>query len=118
MTERSATHLVLIPSYNPGPVVYETVRGARGQWEPVWVIVDGSTDGTAAGLAAMARADPGLRVVVLPANRGKGAAVLHGITRGAGRGFHPRAHHGFRRPASGRQHPGVHGGFARRAARP
>jgi glycosyltransferase involved in cell wall biosynthesis len=50
MARRSRTHLVLIPSYNPGPKVYETVRAARGQWGPVWVIVDGSDDGTAAEL--------------------------------------------------------------------
>ena len=43
----SATHLVLIPSYNPGPKVFETVRAARAQWTPVWVVVDGSTDGSA-----------------------------------------------------------------------
>jgi hypothetical protein len=40
----SATHIVLIPSYNPGPKVYETVRPALRCWNPVWVIVDGSTD--------------------------------------------------------------------------
>jgi len=87
MTDRSATHLVLIPSYNPGPAVYETVRAARERWNPVWVVVDGSDDGTAEGLADRARDDAGLRVVVLPANRGKGAAVLHGITLAAAEGY-------------------------------
>lgn len=87
MTQRSATHLVLIPSYNPGPVVYETVRAARRYWEPVWVIVDGSDDGTAGRLAEMARADAGLRVIVLAANGGKGAAVLHGVTIAAAEGY-------------------------------
>jgi len=43
----SNSHLVLIPSYNPGSKALETVRAARAQWEPVWVIVDGSTDGSA-----------------------------------------------------------------------
>ena len=87
MSGRSTTHLVLIPSYNPGPAVYETVRAAREQWDPVWVIVDGSDDGTAEGLADRARDAAGLRVVVLPANRGKGAAVLHGITLAAAEGY-------------------------------
>ncbi len=87
MPERSATHLVVIPSYNPGAKVYDTVRAAREQWEPVWVVVDGSTDGTAEGLQALAAADPGLRVVVLPQNRGKGAAVLQGISLAAAQGF-------------------------------
>ena len=44
MADRSTTHLVLIPSYNPGPKVYETVLAALEQRTPVWVIVDGSTD--------------------------------------------------------------------------
>jgi glycosyltransferase involved in cell wall biosynthesis len=83
----SPTHLVLIPSYNPGGKVYETVRAARAQWSPVWVVVDGSTDGTAAGLEEMARRDPELRVIVLPKNGGKGAAVLQGIERAAAQGF-------------------------------
>ena len=79
MSAPSSTHLVLIPSYNPGPKVYETVRCARAQWTPVWVVVDGSTDGSAERLAGMAAQDPGLRVLSLPRNRGKGAAVLHGV---------------------------------------
>jgi glycosyltransferase involved in cell wall biosynthesis len=83
----SASHLVLVPSYNPGPQVYETVRAARAQWAPVWVVVDGSTDGTADGLKEMAETDPGLRVVVLPENGGKGAAVLHGLDLAAQQGF-------------------------------
>lgn len=81
------THLVLIPSYNPGPKVYDTVRAARAQWTPVWVVVDGSTDDSAAGLQAMAADDAGLRVIVLPRNVGKGAAVLHGIDLAAAQGF-------------------------------
>src|SRR6202022_1295155 len=58
--ERSRTHLVLIPSYNPGPKVFATVRDALDQWSPVWVVVDGSTDQTTQGLLAMAAAEPGL----------------------------------------------------------
>ncbi|KXB29617.1 glycosyl transferase family 2 [Dechloromonas denitrificans] len=87
MPETSATHLVLIPSYNPGPKVLATVRAARAQWTPVWVVVDGSTDGSAAQLQALAAEDAGLRVIVLPENRGKGAAVLEGITQAAAAGF-------------------------------
>ncbi|MEW6707110.1 MAG: glycosyltransferase family 2 protein [Pseudomonadota bacterium] len=83
----SRTHLVLIPSYNTGPKVYETVREARAHWNPVWVVVDGSSDGTADGLQRMAEADPGLRVWVLPRNQGKGAAVLHGLRQAQAEGF-------------------------------
>jgi glycosyltransferase involved in cell wall biosynthesis len=83
----STTHLVLIPSYNPGVKLDETVRGALAQWAPVWVVVDGSTDGSAARLLAMAADDDRLRVLVLPRNVGKGAAVLHGIEQAAAQGF-------------------------------
>lgn len=87
MISASTTHFVLIPSYNPGEKVYETVRAARQYWCPVWVVVDGSTDGTAAGLQAMAEQDDGLRVIVLAHNQGKGAAVLHGVNLAAEAGY-------------------------------
>ncbi len=83
----SATHLVLIPSYNTGPKVFETVRAARAQWNPVWVVTDGSTDGTPGRLAEMAAADPGLKLIALPVNNGKGAAVLHGLRLAQAAGF-------------------------------
>ena len=87
MAERSKTHLVLIPSYNPGAKVYETVRGALRQWSPVWVVVDGSDDGTPEGLQRLAEEEPDLRVIVVERNAGKGAAVLHGVTQAAAEGF-------------------------------
>lgn len=79
MPDVSRTHLVLIPSYNTGERLFSTVRAARAQWNPVWVVVDGSTDGTGERLQEIAASDPGLRVWVLPENQGKGAAVLHGL---------------------------------------
>jgi glycosyltransferase involved in cell wall biosynthesis len=83
----SGTHLVLIPSYNTGPQVLQTVREARANWSPVWVVVDGSTDGTDALLLDVARSDPSLEVLILTANQGKGAAVLHGLQEASRRGF-------------------------------
>jgi glycosyltransferase involved in cell wall biosynthesis len=87
MTATSRTHLVLIPSYNTGDKVLETVRDARKAWEPVWVVVDGSTDGTAQRLQSLAATDSGLKVFVLPRNCGKGAAVLHGLREADAHGF-------------------------------
>jgi len=84
---RSATHLVLIPSYNPGLRLAETVRAARAHWDPVWVVVDGSTDGSVALLEELARGDPGLRVLIRPQNGGKGAAVLDGLTAASSEGY-------------------------------
>ncbi len=83
----SRTHLVLIPSYNTGPKVLETVQQALAQWAPVWVVVDGSTDGTDALLLAMATREPQLKVWVLQPNQGKGAAVLHGLELAAQAGY-------------------------------
>ena len=83
----SATHLVLIPSYNPGSIVVETVRAARQYWNPVWVVVDGSTDESPALLQDMAQNDDGLRILTLPRNNGKGAAVLHGLQQAKQLGY-------------------------------
>ncbi|MBD0270310.1 MAG: glycosyltransferase family 2 protein [Acetobacteraceae bacterium] len=80
-------HLVLIPSFNTGAKLAETVRAARAQWPDVWVVVDGSTDGSGEALRAEAAGDPGLRVLALPENRGKGAAVLHGLREATAAGF-------------------------------
>lgn len=79
--------LVLIPSFNSGAQLFETVRAARARWPDVWVVVDGSTDGSGEALRAAAAADPGVRVLALPENRGKGAAVLHGLREAAAAGF-------------------------------
>ncbi|WP_038208967.1 glycosyltransferase family 2 protein [Xenophilus azovorans] len=83
----SRTHLVLIPSYDTGERLFSTVAAARAQWNPVWVVIDGSTDGTGERLEAQAAGDPGLRVFRLPFNQGKGAAVLHGLRAARSAGF-------------------------------
>ena len=87
MSARSSTHLVLIPSYNPGPAVLTTVQAARAQWPVVWVVDDGSNDGSTASLQELAASDPGLHLIVLPRNSGKGAAVLAGLEAAAAAGF-------------------------------
>ena len=83
----SATHVVVIPSYDSGALVYDTVRAARAVWSPVWVVVDGSSDGTGEGLRALAATDAAIRVDVLETNRGKGAAVLHALEAALAAGF-------------------------------
>ncbi len=80
-------HLVLIPSYNTGRKLIETVREARAQWTPVWVVIDGSTDDSAAAVQALAQTDHGLKLLVLPNNQGKGAALLHGLQAAQAAGF-------------------------------
>ena len=75
----SDSHLVLIPSFNSGRLLADTVVAARARWAPVWVVIDGSSDGSAQAVDAMAQTDPALRVLRLPRNQGKGAAVRHGL---------------------------------------
>ena len=72
-------YLVLIPSYNAGRKALETVRAVRATGEPVCVVMDGSDDGSHEQLAQLANSDPGLKVLALARNSGKGAALLHGL---------------------------------------
>jgi glycosyltransferase involved in cell wall biosynthesis len=81
------SHVVLIPSYNTGARLLETVRDARRFHDAVWVVIDGSTDGSAQALRAMARGDAGVRVMELARNQGKGAAILHGLIEAVANGY-------------------------------
>ena len=81
----SRTHLVMIPAFNPGRLLEQTVNAALERWGTVWVIVDGSTDQSHADLKSGSDSD--LKVIVSPVNQGKGAAVLHGAMQAMGEGF-------------------------------
>jgi glycosyltransferase involved in cell wall biosynthesis len=83
----SLTHLVIIPSYNAGGKLAETVRQALVCWQPVWVVMDGSTDGSAAALEKIGVVGTGLRILTLEQNSGKGAAVLHALLTASREGF-------------------------------
>jgi glycosyltransferase involved in cell wall biosynthesis len=79
------TQLVLIPSFNSGGKLVETVAAALAHWQPVWVVIDGSTDGSAERLAEWDGRK--LRVIRRHQNGGKGAAVLDGLRAAAAEGF-------------------------------
>ena len=83
----SATHLVLLPSYNTGPRLRTVVAEVLEHWRPVLVVIDGSTDGSGALLEELAVRNPGLHVLITPRNAGKGAAVLAGAHWARERGF-------------------------------
>ncbi len=83
----SATHLVLLPAYNPGPRLRAVVAEVLRHWQPVLVVVDGSTDGSDRPLLELAKTEPALTVLLLPHNSGKGAAVLAGAQAAVARGF-------------------------------
>jgi glycosyltransferase involved in cell wall biosynthesis len=71
-----------IPAYQAAPSVGAVVEGVLRLLPEVLVVDDGSTDGTAAAAAAA-----GARVVSLPENRGKGAALATAFRDLFGRGF-------------------------------
>lgn len=87
----SKSHLVLIPSFDSGTQLLATVQAALEQWSPVWVVIDGSTDGSGATLQRFLAGAPDLgerlRVIVHPDNQGKGAAVLTGLTAAQSEGY-------------------------------
>ena len=74
-----ARHCVIIPSYNSGILLKQTVCAVLENVADVIVVIDGSTDGSDTAVISMAASIPGLHVVRLPQNGGKGAAVLRGL---------------------------------------
>ncbi|MCC5841626.1 MAG: glycosyltransferase family 2 protein [Opitutales bacterium] len=81
--------LILIPSYNSGTRLRGTVEGALRAGVPVWVVVDGSTDGSDRTLDDLPDNAPDnvLRVIRLEGNGGKGAAILAGTRLALEAGF-------------------------------
>ncbi len=77
----SDTHLVLIPSFNPGRLLAPTIAAARAAWSPVWVVDDASTD------RSTADAEPADRLIRRPVNGGKGAALFDGLAAARAAGF-------------------------------
>jgi glycosyltransferase involved in cell wall biosynthesis len=83
----STTHLVILPSYNSGPRLFDVVKATLAQWQPVMVVIDGSTDGSDQRVRELAQREPALQVLSLAKNSGKGAAVLAGANTARERGF-------------------------------
>jgi len=96
----SPTHVVVLPTYNTGPRLAAVVADVLCHWPSVYVVVDGSTDGSERAVREMAARTPGLHVLTLPRNSGKGAAVLAGAQAARARG----ATHALIMDADG-QHP-------------
>lgn len=87
---------VLIPTYNNHRSIGNVVERAVAAGVPVWVVDDGSTDGS--GTLAD---EAGATVVTHPRNRGKGAALLTGM-KALARAGHT---HAICLDADGQHHP-------------
>jgi glycosyltransferase involved in cell wall biosynthesis len=73
--------IALIPAYQAAATVGDVVRGVRSMLPTVVVVDDGSSDATAAAARAA-----GAEVVQHAVNRGKGAALITGLSHLAAAG--------------------------------
>jgi len=100
-----SARLVLLPSYNSGPLLARTAEQVLKHWPRVWVVLDGSNDESVDEIQRFASTNNQLRVLHLQPNAGKGAAVLHAMDLARQEGFT----HALVMDADG-QHPPSHVG--------
>jgi glycosyltransferase involved in cell wall biosynthesis len=77
--------VVVLPSFNSGSQLARTLRAARAECSKVWVVVDGSTDGSDREAEALGL--EGVRFLRLEKNSGKGGAVLAALREASREGF-------------------------------
>src|SRR4051812_7002043 len=78
---------IVIPLYNSASTLPRAVRSALHQTLPdieVLIVDDGSRDTSLAAARAIAATDSRVRVIALPANRGKSHAMNHAIAQADG----------------------------------
>ena len=83
LVTRDPRFVVVIPTYNNAGTVKDVVERVQATGLPVIVVNDGSTDGTEALLSAL----PGITVVTLPRNHGKGKALRCGFEKAREMGY-------------------------------
>ena len=105
MSGGESARLVLLPSYNSGPLLARTAEQVLKHWPRVWVVLDGSNDESVDEIQRFASTNNQLRVLHLQPNAGKGAAVLHAMDLARQEGFT----HALVMDADG-QHPPSHVG--------
>ncbi|MEI8293184.1 MAG: glycosyltransferase family 2 protein [bacterium] len=77
--------LVLLPTFNSGVRLSQSLRDAHARWPDVWVVVDASTDGSDREAESLGL--DGVRFFRLARNSGKGAAVLVALKAAQVEGF-------------------------------
>lgn len=85
--DRAFEPCAIIPVFDHERTVARVVAGVRESGLVCLIVDDGSSAPCARELDRLARDVPGTRLVRLPANRGKGAAVIAGFREAAALGF-------------------------------
>lgn len=96
MNVKSTTLSIVIPAFNEQsrlPKTLESLKSQAGDFArdrglqiiEIWVVDDGSTDGTGDCVQKMAAGWPELRILTLKVNQGKGAAVREGFLQAHGK---------------------------------
>lgn len=80
-------HGIIIPSYNSGALLKETLHDVLGTGIPVIVVIDGSTDSSVGDAESIAHASAKLEIIRLPNRTGKGGAILAGLEKAQTRGW-------------------------------
>lgn len=102
----------LVPVYNHGRTVTGIVAALAIHGLPVFIVDDGSNHDTQQALAEVARRYPLVRLLRLPANRGKGAAVIRAMREARAAGHT----HGLQIDADGQHDTGAVAHFLEAAA--
>lgn len=76
---------VLLPTFNSGVRLAQTLLEAHAEWRDIWVVVDASTDGSDTDAESLGL--EGVKFLRLPQNAGKGAAVLVALQAAQAEGF-------------------------------
>lgn len=78
---------LVIPVYDHGDAIDATVVNLRPHRLPIFIVDDGSDDLTRDRLDALAADNASIRLLRLPRNKGKGAAVMGGLRAARAEGF-------------------------------
>lgn len=78
---------ILIPCYNHGASICGMVARLVSYQLPILIVDDGSDMTTATALQILAEREPLVRLMRMPDNCGKGAAVMHGLREAHATGF-------------------------------
>jgi glycosyltransferase involved in cell wall biosynthesis len=79
--------VIVVPSYNPGEMVSEVVTSVVAHGVPVWVMIDGSDDGSPKILESLVKEHANLRLFRYLENRGKGSMIFEAVCVAASEGI-------------------------------